>query len=196
MNWLSIKRITSTIFVKYFIIILIVLSLIILGGGYYLFIQDKMTEIQKVGLVDLQSRLNKKDATDRTLVMLEMLNDDYNKLNEDQLQKLGSILPKKSEIPFLVIEIQNFIKDNELILGSIDVGPLSTLEEVSTINGLSQNTFEELNITLSISGIDSYSKLKDFLDSLSEQLPIIELTSLNYVPGNETYSLNLTTYYQ
>lgn len=196
MNWKSIKKVSASIFVKYFLVILIVLPLIILGGGYYIFVQDKVTEIQKVSRVDLQSRLNKKDAIDKTLEKLEKLNDDFKKLNDDQLQKLESTLPTKSEIPFLVIEIQNFIKDNKLILDSIDVGPLSTKEESGTVNGLVKDTFKELNITLSVSGVDSYSKLKSFLDSLSAQLPIIELTSLNYIPGNTSYSLNLTTYYQ
>ena len=197
MNWQSIIRNSKSILIKYYIVILIVVSLIILGGGYFIFIKDEVNEIQKVGLVDLQSRLNKKDITEKTLVKLQKLNEDFNKLHDDQLQKLEKALPKKSEIPFLVIELQNFVKDNELILNSIDVGPLSTLDEASSVvNGIVNNTPKELNITLNIGGVDSYFKLKSFLDSLSTQLPVIELTSLNYSPGGESYSLNLTTYYQ
>ncbi len=196
MKWQSIKRILISFFIKYFIVILIVLSLIILVGGYFVFIKDKVNEIQKVGIIDKNSRENKLSSAKEVLIRLEQLNADYSKLHDDQLQKLENVLPKKSEIPFLVIELQNFIKENDLILNSIDVGPLSTVDEVTTVNGLSNNLPKTLNITLTISGVETYFKLKSFLDSLSAQLPVIELTSLNYTPGNETYSLNLTTYYQ
>ena len=111
------------------------------------------------------------------------------------LKQLEYVLPHQSEIPYLVIEIKNFIKDNDLILKNIDVGSLGAGPSTSEYTEIGAG-IKKLPISLSLSGIDSYYKLKTFLDNLSVNLPLLELNSLSYSPITDSYNLNLITYYQ
>jgi len=191
----SIKRKLLLLISKYYTIIVIVLVLFILAAGYWVFVKDKVVEIQEVGLVDLQSTLNALDNKETVLIKMEKLNEQYSQITEDQIRQLSLVLPHQSEIPYLVIEVKEFIKDNDLLLNSIDVGPLSSNDATAESTG-GTYSINELKITLSFSGVESYFKLKDFLDNLSNQLPLFELTSLVYSHETDAYALNLTTYYQ
>ncbi|MDP2685376.1 MAG: type 4a pilus biogenesis protein PilO [bacterium] len=195
MSPMSSSRKLILLFNKYYYVILVVLVLAILGGGYYFFIQERIAEIQKVGTVDLDSKLNTKATAQRNLDKLLELNENYSKISQSELKKLSGVLPKKSEIPFLIIELDRFIAENDLELNSLDIGPLSG-ENDSQENVVIDNAVKELKISLSIAGIESYFELKNFLQIMSEQLPLIELSSLNYNEATTAYNLNLTTYYQ
>ena len=95
----------------------------------------------------------------------------------------------------MIIELDRFITENELVLNSLDIGPLSGQNDTQE-GAMIDNAVKELNISLSIAGIESYFELKNFLQIMSEQLPLIELSSINYSDELSSYSLNLTTYYQ
>ncbi|MCH7492850.1 type 4a pilus biogenesis protein PilO [Patescibacteria group bacterium] len=171
--------------------IVIVMVLIILGSGYYIFIKERVADIQEIGVVDLSSRLAILDSRQRTLQSLDDLNKKYESVTSDQLKQLQYVLPQKSEIPQLMIELKNFVESNQLNLAKLESGPLT----VDGSEGTDQS-IKSLNITMSISGINSYFLMKDFLDKLSGNLPLLELTSLSYSPGTQNYSLNLTLFYQ
>lgn len=186
-----IKRRFKYIFSRYYMMIVIVMVLIILGSGYYIFIKERVADIQEIGVVDLSSRLAILDSRQRTLQSLDDLNKKYESVTSDQLKQLQYVLPQKSEIPQLMIELKNFVESNQLNLAKLESGPLT----VDGSEGTDQS-IKSLNITMSISGINSYFLMKDFLDKLSGNLPLLELTSLSYSPGTQSYSLNLTLFYQ
>jgi len=195
MSSVSMSRKIIFFFNKYYLVILIVVVLAILGTGYLLFIQNKIAEIQKVGTLDLESKLNSKTIVQSNLDKLIELDENYSKITQDELYKLSKVLPKKSEIPFLLVELDRFITENGLTLVTLDIGPLSGEDDIAKDTVLG-TTVKELNISLSVDGIESYFELKTFLQLMSEQLPLIELSSLNYVNELSAFSLNLTTYYQ
>ena len=186
-----IKRRFKYIFSRYYMMIVIVMVLIILGSGYYIFIKERVADIQEIGVVDLSSRLAILDSRQRTLQSLDDLNKKYESVTSDQLKQLQYVLPQKSEIPQLMIELKNFVESNQLNLAKLESGQLS----VDGSEGTDQS-IKSLNITMSISGINSYFLMKDFLDKLSGNLQLLELTSLSYSPGTQNYSLNLTLFYQ
>lgn len=180
---------------RYFIIIVICVFVAILGVGYLFFIKNTVTQIQEIGVVDLQVREQELAAKQETLGRLQRLNEKYTSLTQADLAKLGDVLPSQSEIPSLVIEIKNFVESSGLVLRDIDAGVLQALPvpSATTPAGL---VVKKLPITLSVSGIDSYSQLKSFLDTLSTNLPLLELTSLSYSPAADSYNLNVTSYYR
>jgi Tfp pilus assembly protein PilO len=181
---------------KYYVVIVVLLVLFTLAAGYFFIIKDRVVKIQEVELVDLQSAIDALSGREDTLFELKQLHEKYSRITEDQILQLSYVLPQQSEIPYLVIEIKNFIKENDLLLNSIDVGSLKSSPISAEATASDNFSVKELKISLSINGVDSYFKLKDFLDNLSTNLPLLELTSLVYSPGIDAYSLNLTTYYQ
>lgn len=190
MNSKLAKRKFTFIFSKYYILIVIGLVLAIMAGGYFTIIKDVVDDIQEVGVVDLDERNVALNNRRMTLTRLEDLNSQYSDITNEQLLQLASVLPYESELPQLMIEIKNFVEENELNLVAINGGPL-------TLQGDGEgSTVKSKNISIKINGVNSYFKLKDFLDNLSKNLPLLELNSLSYAPGGTSYELNLTLYYQ
>lgn len=180
------------LFNKYFVIIVVVIVLIVLGIGYIAFIKDKVSQIQKVGKVDYQLKEDERDRKEVIIEKLERLEKEYRKISISQIKELEDIIPTQVDIPELIIKLKQFVADNDLILTSIDIGGAAAAE---TAKESSSATIKSLNISLAISGIDSYNKFKSFLDSLEKNMPLLKMNSLTYNPKTDSYSLNLITYY-
>lgn len=189
------KRRIAFIFSHYFLFVVIGFIAVILGLGYLLFVQRIVTDIQEAGVVDLNTQLQALDQRRVTLERLEDLETRYRAITHSQISQLQSVLPAEKEIPQIMIELKNFVADQELSLFTLDSGPLSLPDE-SAVGAPTVQTIRTLNISLSVGNLTSYTKVKSFLDAISRQLPLLELTSLSYDPNQSTYSLNLTLYYQ
>lgn len=188
-----IRKIKSWI-AKQLVYISIALALIILAGGYFLFISKTVSEINRIGTADIKVKQQELASRQSSIRKFQALEKQYQALNSDQMERLASMLPSGQDIPYLVIKLKKFVEDNNLILNSIDVGPLGSGSANNTAT--SGAGVKKLTISLSINGIDSYNSLKSFLDQLSTNQPLLELTSLSYSPEAESYSLNLSSYYK
>lgn len=190
MNPKALKRRIAFIFSQYFVLVVIGFVVVILGLGYLIFIQGIVSDIQEVGMVDLTSQLQTLDQRRVTLERLEDLQLQYQQITHDQVRQVESVLPTAAEIPQIMIELKDFVLQNQLDLRALDSGPLQ--EPVAAPSA----TVKTLNISLTIDGIVSYAKLKDFLDNVSQRLPLLELNAISYSPSNTSYTLNCTLYYQ
>lgn len=180
-------------FTKYYIAVVAVCVIAVIGGGYLLFIKDTMNDINEIGVADLESREEQLVERTETLLRLQSLNERFAKITQEDLRQLDKVLPHQSEIPYLVIELKEFIKNNGLDVLSLDIGPMSTsMAAVDTVN----TPVKSLSIVVVIDGLDSYEGIKTFLNAMSNNLPLVELNSFTYSPAVSGYSLNLTTYYK
>lgn len=189
----ALKRKAMVLFAKFYIGIAIIIIVGILAAGYSLFVKDIMTDINEIGVADLESKEAQYEERSETLIRLKRLNERFNKITEDDLRQLEKVLPSQAEIPHLVIELKDFVKNSGLEVYSLDVGPMSTNAATQAVAG---TAVKNLAITLVVGGLDSYSGVKNFLDAMSNNLPLVELNSFSYSPAASEYSLNLTTYYQ
>jgi len=192
MKVFTIGRKMLALFNKYFVIIIIVIVLIVLGIGYMAFIKDKVSQIQKVGNVDYQLKEDERDRKEVIIEKLERLEEEYNKISTGQIKELDNVIPTQVDIPELIIKLKQFVVDNNLILTSIDIGGAAAAEATKES---SSATIKQLNISLVISGIDSYNRFKSFLDSLEKNMPLLKMNSLTYSPKTDSYSFTLITYY-
>jgi len=197
MRFDSISRKIKLIFTKYYAVVLVIFVLIILLAGYLLFIKNIVSEIKDIGLVDIKNKQAELAVSKETLSRLQELKKRYDEVTSDELDQLAGFLPGQDDIPYLVIKLKKFIEDTGLTLDALDVGPLTTRQtEAKQDQTVSEDTLNKLTISLSIHGLDSYAGLKVFLDELSKNQPFLELTSISYSPGQDSYSFNLATYYQ
>ena len=192
----SITKPIKSLLIKYFTVIIIIVVVIVLGAGYLIFIRQTVCEIQRIGVVDLKMKQDELAAKQLTVKKLADLKARYDSITSDEMQTLGYLLPHQQDVPNLVIELKNMVKNSNLVLDAIDAGPLGGTPAVANTNTAAPAGVKTLGITLSVHGVDSYTGLKNFLDTLAHQQPLLELTSLSYAPGGDSYSLNLTTYYQ
>ena len=198
---ISLSRIINKIFFftnKYYKVISAILVIIILTSSYFIFFQEEISEIQKVGVVDYQEKLNEKKIKENNLVELEEIFSKYQKLRKDEIEKLDIILPEEINIPSLYIQLEEWAEDIGLVLSEVSIGEKSastpsskTLGSLPTSLGL-----KSVAISLSVHGIDSYEKLKLFLNSIEENIRILDVNSITYSQTVDIYNLNLTTYYK
>jgi Tfp pilus assembly protein PilO len=197
MRFDSLGRKSKLIFTKYYAVVLVIFVLVILLVGYLLFIKNTVSEIKNIGLVDIKNKQAELAASKETLLRLQALKNRYDEITADELAQLAGFLPGQEDIPYLVLKIKKFIEDTGLTLDSLDVGPLTTnMIQKKSDQAASEKSLNKLTISLSIHGLDSYAGLKTFLEELSRNQPLLELTSISYSPGKNSYSLNLSTYYQ
>ncbi len=197
MRFDSLVRKVKLIFTKYYAVVLVIFVLIILLVGYLLFIKNTVSAIKNIGLVDIKNKQAELFASKETLLRLQALKNRYDEITADELDQLAAFLPGQEDIPYLVLKIKKFIEDMGLKLDSLDVGPLTTdMIQKKSDQASSEKSLNKLTISLSIRGLDSYAGLKTFLEELSGNQPLLELTSISYSPDKDSYSLNLSTYYQ
>jgi len=182
-----------SLFSKYFIIIIVVLIIIVLGAGYIFVIKDTVQQIKEVGGVDYKIKEDEKIRKEGIRTKLEKLEEDYKTVSQRQIDELDEVLTSHVAIPDLVIKLKKFVEDNGLVLNSIDVigGTSSGISNVDE----TQMIVKQLTLSISIQGIDSYSKFKSFLDSMETSMPLLKMNSLVYNPASSSYTLNLITYY-
>lgn len=192
MNTKRIKRTIAFTISQHFVAVAVGIVVVIGGLGYLVFIQGIVSDIQQAGQTDLQAQLQAYNDRRITLERLEALSERYNELTTVQLRQLDSVLPSESEIPHIMIELKNFVSEHNLSLVKLETGPLKAV----TAGETAHTAVRTLNITLTIDGIASYFQFKNFLDSISTQLPLMELHSLTYLPSTTSYSFNLTLYYK
>ncbi|MFH1207297.1 MAG: type 4a pilus biogenesis protein PilO [Patescibacteria group bacterium] len=191
-NMPVIKSIRSAVN-RYYVAMVIVAVLLILAGGYWFFVKSTVDRIRVVGVADIENKQSTIDQQQRTIGKLKTLKAQYESINYDQLRSMQSILPHQADLPYVILKLKQLIADNSLALQSIDTTPFTNTPAATAS---AAPVIQKLNITVSFKDLDTYAGLKNFLDQLSANVPFFELNALSYLPGNGSYTLNLTTYYQ
>lgn len=193
-----IKRVIRFINI-YFIYVSVAFVVIIFLGGYLFFIQAKIAKIGDLGGVNYQQKLQERDLKKSNLLKLEQAKKNFDQIDVKEIEKFSSILPSQDDIPALLVRMDNFAKDLGLTLTSIDITEKSAVALPSTATAgqvaTSTGTIKQVGITISIKGLYSYDDFKKFLDSVEQNMPLMDISSIAYVPGSDSYTVNLTTYY-
>ncbi|MDD5040101.1 MAG: type 4a pilus biogenesis protein PilO [Patescibacteria group bacterium] len=187
-----VKRKIIVGFTKYFVYISIGVVLAVLGTGYVLFIKDTLADINEIGVSDLEGKEQLLIDRSETLTRLKKLEKRYADLTYDDVRSMQTLLPRQDQIPSIVIELKSFLLKNGLDVKSIDVGPLTANIAPATAGG----AIQQMNIIVVVGGLSTYANVKQFLDEMTSQLPLMELRTFSYNPASSDYTLNLTTYYQ
>lgn len=186
---------------QYFKLLAAMVVIIICVIGWVLLLSPKYQKIQQTGgLTYKQSGTELTDA-ENYLAQLKDLQKTYETLNHEDLADLEKILPEKKDIPGLLIQLEALTKDNGLVMTNIDISePEENVAPVTDTNQSLENEFSNqnirsLDITMSVQGIDSYNKLKVFLQEIEKNIRIVDLKAFQYQEGQQVYALNLGTYY-
>lgn len=194
----DIKKKIFHFFNKYYILITVILIIIIFTFSYLYFFKDEISEIRKVGVVDYQKKLDELEVKKRNLSELKSVFEKYEKLRKEEIEKLDMILPSDKDIPSLYIQLDAFAKDVGLNLSSIEIAEkgVTTLKANQPGSTATSLGLKSVSISIAIKGIDSYSKLKLFLNSIEKNIRLFDISSITYSPSVDAYKISLTTYYK
>lgn len=156
----------------------------------------KDIEIQKQILLDNQIFMAK----------LEQLARIYRE-NRESIDKIDSILPKKQDIPNLIVQVEALVLEQGLILDKLDItvpaeetSGIINPEDILIKKDTAVTKYKTLMISLGFTG--DYSALKNFFKATEENMRLIDIDSVSIspesseVPGIFKFDLSLKTYYQ
>lgn len=179
----------------------IVLVIIFVGlGGYWLFLGPQLQTVQRTGLFESKNKQDELAAKKLDLEKIKALASEYSALNLSELEKISKALPTHPRIPDIFAQFEVLAQKNQIIVSSLSVHEGTALparQGEQQIDKAVLNRIGVLDITLKVGALDSYEKLKAFLNSIESNMRLVDLTSLQYLGQNDhdTYSLNLKSYY-
>ncbi len=181
--------------------VVVLVSLLILLFGFLFLIKPKYEEVSALAL-------NRDEKQDRFLSLIreskDYLNEVsssakiYNEINQDDFEKINSILPKCGFHEELFGQMDYIVKKNGLLLSSISITP-ETSTSISVVISDEQEVNDSIEqkkiirISFSLGGIN-YIGLKIFLKDIETNLRIMDINSLSFSPASNSLNIDIQTY--
>lgn len=168
--------------------------LIVAGGGYFLIIAPKLAGIQGSTSKDVAEKQALIQANEAEIQRLRSLEEDLQSVTASEQRRLESVMPSAAELDDLYVQFSDLASGlglSMVSLGFSDTGSSATGEEKQQLDG----DIQTLDVTFTVDGVEGYDGLKQLLDTLHNNLRLIEMNSLSYTPDTTQYSLVLKLYY-
>ena len=158
-------------------IIMVLVFALVLGGGYYFYLTDKQTILQRAEAKEQDLR------RDYEAKSFKAANLDAFKAQKEEMETMfGALLkqlPKDTEVPGLLDDITRTAIDNELTIESINLGNEQQLE-----------FYVELPIDIVVEG--NYHKIGSFVSGVASLSRIVTLHDFQIVPQGSPNNLKMT----
>jgi Tfp pilus assembly protein PilO len=192
---------------RYYRYLSLILILVIIIIGYFSLLLPQYRKLKDTGIFENKEAENMLAEREQYLADLREMRQAYDELEIRAWRSLDNILPAEDEIYLLFAQMEVFARDNNLILTSININD-GSIDAAATGQSVANKAIDPSNVSvkpadnirtvslsLNLTGINSYENFKQFLDSIENNVRILDLRSLAYSPGNNTYTVTLTTYY-
>ncbi|MFA6524744.1 MAG: type 4a pilus biogenesis protein PilO [Patescibacteria group bacterium] len=202
----SLKNTILGFVIKYFKYIFVALVVILIFLSTYFILLPKYQQISGKGYLDYEQKKQTLVAKKAELSELIKLKEDLAKISSVEKERLQKILPTAKEIPDIFLQMERLAVESGLKVSRISIKDAGSKQSAATseTNGKKANTIllsgiQTITVSLSVEGDSSYESLKILLDNIEDNMRIIDLDSLSFIPSAEmsegAFSLNLNTYY-
>ncbi|MFA6028061.1 MAG: hypothetical protein WC752_03995 [Patescibacteria group bacterium] len=182
------------------------LSLVIIIVGGYFMLWPQYQQLKQNGVLQYNDTLSQKSERETYLQELEAMKQAEEELTFRAWQNLDYILPQNEEVYLLFAQMEVLAKDNGLVLTSVNISEAAEtatpditaaiVEPTTTLPAEIKTVSLNVNLTGGEAGQDfTYERFKSFLDSLENNIRLIDITSVSYTPEKTMYSFTFTTYY-
>jgi len=182
------KKVNS-FFIEYFNFVAFVILLFILILGCLIFILPKYKSVSKE-IND--AKLHQEETIFKQksyLAQLNRLNVTYGKITDEQKNKINKLLPEEPEAEKLMAQLEVLMRENGVPISSLFV----KFDEEKSEN-LNNKDIAEVNISISLAGLN-YNTIKNLLNSIENNLRILDVRSLQFSPEGGPASLEIVAYY-
>lgn len=193
------KELIYDIFTKYFTFIILLVVILTLTFFYFFLINPKLETATREIQEDINFQQNILNMERQKLMQMQESLDYYRQINSDDIEFLESVIPSSYPKEKLFGEIEDIVLKNGYILTNLSLeeveeSPEEEIEEEQVEKDPKEENLQTISISLEVSGLD-YNGMKRFLATLENQLPLMDIVSLEFSPDEETLSLNIYTYY-
>jgi type IV pilus assembly protein PilO len=158
------------------VIAMLLVFLLVLGGGYYFYLTDKQTALERA---ELQERELRQDFESKSFKAANLEAYRQQKVEmEKQFEGLLRQLPSDTEVPGLLEDITRTALDNELTIESIDLQDERRTE-----------FYVELPIEIVVEG--NYHKIGSFVSGVANLSRIVTLHDFTIAPQQSPENLKM-----
>jgi len=184
---------------KYYRVVIIVVILLIALICYFTFLGPKISKIREYRVFDYKKKQSELTERQQYLADLKVLNDHYNQWQQEELEKIEKVLPSTEDYPSIFAQYEKLISDAGYNLTDISIyksAETSKKNKADTFS-LSSGNIGVLNIQISVSAPEDYGydNFKTLLNTIENNLRLIDVTSLSFEPNRTSFRLSLKTYY-
>jgi len=175
----------------------IILGVIILILGTLWFVVPQYKKVKTLGGLNYTQKQNTLASDQQYLKKLQDLRDNLNDVPQENVDRLSLILPKGKDIPGIFKQMEAFAKAVKMDLQSVAVSDGGILITPGSVQNTNQ--VKSLSISVVLSGYLNYQGLKTFLNTLSNQAPLLDLVNISYTqsltPVESNYNFTFRSYY-
>lgn len=194
------KKIFFEIIGKYFNLIMLFIVLIVFAIGYGYILEPKYDNVSTVIAQRNTLKLNNLAILENNLNTINRYKQTYNKIGEERLYKINTILPPFESNEEFFTMFEEMILKRGYLLTSLNVSSDASAHVSAKKASVAAATTGKdpqigtINISMSLIGID-YKGMKTLLKMIENNLRIMDITTLNFQYDSETLSLDISTYY-
>ena len=162
--------------------------------SYYFILEPKYQEVGIGGRYDLDNLKQEFTKRQEYLKDLKTLADNYQEVNQVDIEKLKKILPEEKDIPELFVQLQALAEEHNFLLVSVSIN--ESAEAVKKKTGTEGIKKLSISLNLISSGeTGDYDELKEFLTTLEHNLRLFDVNAVYFSPDSPNYTLDIFTYY-
>ena len=123
---------------------------------------------------------------------LKELVGNYEKIDQEKIDKLAGILPDQKDIAPLLIQLQALAEEYGFLIADI------SFNEIPEPAGEAVNQIKKIDISLNLisNGSDGYSAIKELLSGLEYNLRLFDVNAVHFISIDPpAYLINISTYY-
>lgn len=171
----------------------------IFASGFFFLLWPKYTQAVNFVNTTNQQQLDDTSSKQVELDKINKLISTYNGIDQKYVDKINAISPHIQNKEELFSELNYLVSVNQLSLQSISLKTDEEYKDQGLVAAPPQqkaigNTLEQVSISMTVQGT-TYESFKNFLSSIENNLRLMDIISVDFSPGGEQTTLQMTTYY-
>lgn len=175
----------------------IIVAALVLLFGYVFAIAPRLRTVKNVGGLNYSQKVKTLEAQQKYLDELKTLHVRLQDISYNDIARLDKVIPKGKDIPGIFRQMQAFAAEAKMELLSVSVSDGAPLPPGP--DGKGSTKLNTLTVSVVLGGALDYQGLKEFLNVISRQAPILDLTAIaNSAAGSSsptTYTFAFRSYY-
>lgn len=172
-------------------------AVLVLLVGYLAIVAPRLRSVKNLGGLNYNQKVKTLEVQKQYLADLETLHLRLQDISYSDIARLDKVIPKGKDIPGIFRQMQAFAAEARMELLSVSVSDGTPLPPGA--DGKGSTKLHTLSVSVVLGGALDYQGLKQFLDIVSRQAPILDLTAItNSAAGAAaptTYSFAFRSYY-
>ncbi len=166
------------------------LIIVIFLGSFFGYFSPKLKEIKNIKDVKFAEGEEIYRNDFGYFEQLKFFYKEYESITKKDIKRIDAALPTGPKFPELFAGFESLFKNSSFELGSIIFFKGGTIESEKQKMPL----IKIIKINLTVNKVFGYQNYKKMLSMLENNFPIIDVKTISY-QGDNSYSLELTTYY-